>query len=134
MMLTREKKKRRFKSDWSFTVVPLFFVFTLEAGNRFINTVEMITAKKSKHEEYTLSTMATSSTSRALHGRHFFGVEKVLSSVCWVIVCRDEVTHYCKIRKLSAPSPPFTNCTQPPTPLGCKILTTPTAERVGSIG
>jgi len=38
----------RFCEDWLFTVVSLFFVFTLAAGDRFINTVETVMKKKKK--------------------------------------------------------------------------------------
>jgi len=65
-----------------------------------------------------LSTMATTSTSRALYHRHLFGVEEILPLVHRVIICGDEVMHDCEVRKLSAPPSPFANCTQPPMPLG----------------
>ena len=77
--------------------------------------------------------MTTTSTLGALDCRHLLRVEEILPPVCWVIVRRDEVTHNRKVGKLSTPPSPFANCAQPPTPLRCKVLTTSTTERVGSV-
>ncbi len=61
------------------------------------------------------------------------GIKKVLPSLGWVVVGRDEIAHDCEVGKLCAPSPPLTNRTQRPTPVGGKILTTTTTEGVSSV-
>ena len=77
--------------------------------------------------------MAATSTLKAFQSRFLLWVEKVLPSLRWVVIGRDQVTHDCQVGKFRAPSPPLTNCAQRPTPVRCKILTTATTEGMSSV-